>query len=398
MWFKNIFVFAFTRSFTWTQEQLEQCLTELSFVPCGSTELSHFGWVNALGKHGNNKVHAVNGNYLLCARKEEKILPAQVIKDLLEERVESLEIDQGRSATKKEKEQFKEDIIFELLPRAFSRLVDTHAYINTEENIIVVNASSRGKAEDFLALLRKTLGTLPVTSFSPERAPDEIMTDWLTVNSDEKFINSDKFTLGMEAEFHALGDDAGVVRVKNEDLNSEEIQAHLNADKFVTKVALEFDSAISFILNDDLSIKRIKFFDVIHEQNDDIDSDDIVAKLDADFALMAGELNRMIASLYHDEFKIDARSMLEESPLTPITINEQASITQQVEKDMSDTDSLIDDVKAFVIETRVASISRIQRKFRIGYNRAARIVELLEQQGVITEPGHNGSIKVLIAA
>ncbi|XQW85744.1 recombination-associated protein RdgC [Thalassotalea piscium] len=305
MWFKNLYFFAFTRPFEWSEKDLEKNLAEHLFTPCGSTEMSHFGWVNALGKHGDSPVHAVNGNYLLCARKEEKILPAPVIKDMIEEKMAHLESDQGRSATKKEKEQFKEDIIFELLPRAFSRVTDTHAYINPEENIIVVNTSSRGKAEDFLALLRKVLGTLPVTSLSPERAPDEIMTDWLTEQN-----LSEPFQLGMEAEFHALGDDGAVVRVKNQDLTSDEIKAHLDADKFVVKTALEWDDAISFILCDDLAIKRLKFFDVLQEQNEDIDKDDMTARLDADFSLMAGELNRLIKDLLA-QFSLKATDCLE---------------------------------------------------------------------------------------
>jgi len=292
MWFKNLYFFAFTRPFEHSEQDLEKHLSEHLFTPCGSTELSHFGWVNALGKHGDTVVHGVNGNYLLCARKEEKILPAPVIKDQLEAKIALLESEQSRSATKKEKEQFKEDIIFELLPRAFSRVTDTHAYINPEHNIIVINTSSRSKAEDFLALLRKVLGTLPVTSVSPEKAPDELMTDWLI----EKNLGAN-FQLGMEAEFNALGDDGAVVRVKNQDLASDEIKAHLDADKYVVKLALEWDESLSFILCDDLAIKRLKFFDVLQEQNDDIESDDVIARLDADFALMAGELNRLIGDL-----------------------------------------------------------------------------------------------------
>ncbi|MEW6990051.1 recombination-associated protein RdgC [Colwelliaceae bacterium 6441] len=306
MWFKNLYFFAFTRPFTLSEEDLEKHLNEHLFTPCGSTEMSHFGWVNALGKNGQSVVHSVNGNHLLCARKEEKILPAPVIKDMLEQKVAQLEAEQSRGATKKEKEQFKEDIIFELLPRAFSRFSDTHAYINPENNIIVINTSSRSKAEDFLALLRKVLGTLPVTSVSPEKAPDELMTDWLV----EKNIG-DNFQLGTEAEFHALGDDGAVIRVKNQDLDSDEIKVHLDADKFVVKLALEWDEALSCILCDDLAIKRIKFFDVIHEQNEDIDKDDIIARLDADFALMAGEINRFINDLLA-EFQVKTTDYLEE--------------------------------------------------------------------------------------
>jgi len=305
MWFKNLYFFTFTRPFELSEEQLEKHLAEHLFTPCASTEQSHFGWVNALGKHGHSSVHSANGNYLICARKEEKILPAPVVKDMIEAKVAQLEVEQGRSATKKEREQFKEDITFELLPRAFSRVTDTHAYINAEHNLIVVNSGSRGKAEDLLALLRKVIGTLPVTSVSPEKAPDELMTDWLN----EKSIG-DNFAIGMEAEFHALGDDGAVVRVKNQDLDSDEIKTHLDADKYVVKLALEWDDAMSFILCDDLAIKRLKFFDVLQEQNDDIDSDDVIAKLDADFALMAGEINRLINDLL-SEFNVKTTDYLE---------------------------------------------------------------------------------------
>jgi recombination associated protein RdgC len=295
MWFKNLYFFAFTRPFEVSEQDIEKQLSEHLFTPCASTEQSHFGWTNALGKHGSSVIHAVNGNILLCARKEEKILPAPVVKDMLEQKIALLEAEQSRGATKKEKEQFKEDIIFELLPRAFSRISDTRGYISPEHNIIVIDSSSRGKAEDFLALLRKSLGTLPVTSFSPDTAPDETMTDWLV----EKNLG-ESFQLGMEAELNALGDDGAIVRVKNQDLFSDEIKMHLDAEKYVVKLAMEWDDAMSFILCDDLAIKRVKFFDVIHEQNDDIDKDDVMARLDADFALMSGEINRFIIDLLNE--------------------------------------------------------------------------------------------------
>ena len=116
MWFKNLYVFAFTKPFHWQEQELAKHLDENLFTPCASTEVAHFGWVNALGKHGNSTVHSADGNFLLCARKEEKILPSPVVKDMLEEKINKHETEHSRSATKKEKEQFKEEIIFELLP------------------------------------------------------------------------------------------------------------------------------------------------------------------------------------------------------------------------------------------------------------------------------------------
>lgn len=61
----------------------------------------------------------------------------------------------------------------------------------------------------------------------------------------------------------------------------------------------------------------------------------------------------------------------------------------------SETDALYDEAVAFVTETRKASISSVQRKLRIGYNRAARLIEQMEESGVVTPMGHNGSREVL---
>jgi len=65
--------------------------------------------------------------------------------------------------------------------------------------------------------------------------------------------------------------------------------------------------------------------------------------------------------------------------------------------DSSDeNDELYDEAVAFVIESRRASISAVQRKLRIGYNRAARIIEAMEMAGLVSEMGSNGSREVLV--
>ncbi|WP_420065627.1 DNA translocase FtsK 4TM domain-containing protein [Pectobacterium colocasium] len=58
-------------------------------------------------------------------------------------------------------------------------------------------------------------------------------------------------------------------------------------------------------------------------------------------------------------------------------------------------DPLFDQAVEFVVDKRRASISGVQRQFRIGYNRAARIVEQMEAQGIVSSPGHNGNREVL---
>lgn len=61
-----------------------------------------------------------------------------------------------------------------------------------------------------------------------------------------------------------------------------------------------------------------------------------------------------------------------------------------------EADALYDEAVAFVIESRKASISSVQRKLRIGYNRAARLIETMEAAGVVSSAGHNGNREVLV--
>ncbi len=63
--------------------------------------------------------------------------------------------------------------------------------------------------------------------------------------------------------------------------------------------------------------------------------------------------------------------------------------------DDPESDALFDQAVEFVTQTRKASISSVQRKLRIGYNRAARLVETMEAAGIVSPPGHNGAREVL---
>ncbi len=67
---------------------------------------------------------------------------------------------------------------------------------------------------------------------------------------------------------------------------------------------------------------------------------------------------------------------------------------EQMESD-EEMDPLFDQVVEHVVQSRRGSVSGVQRRFKIGYNRAARIVEQLEAQGIVSAPGHNGNREVL---
>ncbi len=292
MWFKNLMIYRLTKNLDWSalQTQLEQS----AYNPCQQADMSKFGWDFPL--KGSEQLHfSVNKQILLMAHKEEKILPSTVIKQHLDERIAHLEQVENRQLKKTEKQALKDDVIATLLPRAFSKHQFTHLWIDTENNLVYVDSSSAKRAEDSLALLRKCLGSLPVVPLNFALEPTIAMTQWFAQDTFPQWLVSLD-----EAEMKTA-DDKGVIRCKNQPLESEEMLGHLQSGKFITKLALEWEEHLSFILHDDCSIKRLKFADEVREKNDDILKEDYAQRFDADFILMTGILSKLTENLL-DEF------------------------------------------------------------------------------------------------
>jgi len=215
-----------------------------------------------------------------------------VIKQELQGKIEKLENEQSRKLRKTEKDALKDEVLFSLMPRAFSRFSQTFIWLDTARSLVIVDAASAKKAEDALALLRKSLGSLPVVPLTLETPIELTLTQW--VRGGEPPAG---FVVQDEAELKALLEDGGTIRCKKQDLASDEIAAHIEAGKVVTKLALDWQEKIQFILADDATIKRLKFADTLREQNDDIDREDYAQRFDADFMLMTGELAGLIEQL-----------------------------------------------------------------------------------------------------
>ena len=212
---------------------------------------------------------------------------------MVEEKAEAIELEQGRKVRKKEKDELKEDIMLELLPRAFSRNRRTYAYLSPADGVLVVDAGSAKQAEDIASALRQSLGSLPVRPPVLEQAPAFTFTGWLNESLDLPA----SIELGTECELKDPSEDGGVVRCKGLDLKCEEIQNHLEAGMQVTKLSLTWDDNVSFVLDEEFGIRRLKFGETLQEKLDDVDSDDAAAKFDAAFSLMTLELSRLIPGM-----------------------------------------------------------------------------------------------------
>lgn len=282
-WFKNALIYRLTKSIDWSSDFLQTKLAAEKYHPCSQQDRSKFGWSAPL--KGSELLHfSANNQVLLVAHKEEKILPSTVVKSTLNERVEALEKAQSRKLKKTEKQALQDDVIAMLLPRAFSKHQHTALWIDSNTNLIYVDAASSKRAEEVLALLRKTLGSLPVVPLAFNYEPANVMRQWLLEDSLPAW-----FTCLEEAEL-VSEENKGVIRCKQQDLSSQTILAHLQNGMLVGKLGVEWEEHFSLVLSEDGTLKRIKFADMIREKNDDIAKEDFAQRFDADFLLMTGEL------------------------------------------------------------------------------------------------------------
>ena len=312
MWFKNLRLFQLLKPFDLSYEDLEAQLGDYAFVPCASYEKSRLGWVSPLGDAAPDLqdsetteeaeaeqgeagetdsralpqplTHVVGDFIMFCAQKQDRLLPATVVREATAERVAELEARQGRKIYRKERREIQDDVYNSLLPRAFTRSSRTYAYISRSEQLLVVDAASPAKAEELINLLRDTLGTFPVAIPDSKRAPSDVMTRWL---NDGKA--SDHFEIHDECELFNPLDVANVIRCKGQDLEGDEIRTHLQAGKRVRQLAVQWKHLLSCSIAEDLSIKKLRF-DQVKEEADSQNTGSLAEKFDQEFALMTLEL------------------------------------------------------------------------------------------------------------
>lgn len=379
MFYKNAIMYKLTEPIALSAEELSGALEAFKFTPCKSLEPMRYGFVPPI-KGGSDFVHAANGCIAICAQQEDKILPASAINEALEKKVAAIFESESRKVHRKERQELKDELIFSMLPQAFTKNSRTYAYIDTRDDIIYVDASSPKKAEDLISALREAFGSLPCLPIGSVNSPATAMTNW--VRND---CAPENFLIGDDGELHANKSDR-IIRCKKQDMQEEVITTHIDSGMSVRKLAVSWKEGISFTLTDDLYLKKLVFDDKLIESANDRRAETWAEQFDADFIIMTGELRNLKNELLAACGGIREYELLDEPP---------AGKAQAADGTEDYSDSLYDDAKSHVRETGIATISSLQRCLRVGYNRAARLMDLLENDNIVSKPDHSGGREVI---
>ena len=293
MFFRNLTLFRFPLTLVKALSELDTALADCVLKPVGPLEMGSRGFVPPFGGDSTALVHGVGAARWLTLGGEDRLLPSSVVNAELQKRLAAKEESLGRKPGGKLRRQMKEDLVAELLPRAFVRPTRMDAMLDLKHGILAVDTSSRKQAENFASELRHALGSFPALPLNAEVSPRALLTGWLAGEA-----LPPGFVLGDECELKDPVDGGAVVKCQRQELLGDEIGKHLESGKQVAKLALVFDDHVSFVLGEDLVLRKLKFLDGAVDQLENAgERESLAAELDARFALMSSELARLFVAL-----------------------------------------------------------------------------------------------------
>jgi len=290
MFFKNLTLFRFPASLD--LNDLDEQLAPHTLKPVGALDLSSRGFISPFGREAEVLSQHLDRSIRLSLGGEDKILPGAVVNDLLQKKLAEIEDAEGRRPGGQARKRLKEELVHDLLPRAFVQPSRTDVLLDQTLGVCAVNTSSRKTAENVVSSIRTALGSFPALPINAEIAPRAVLTGWIAGEPLPAGL-----TLGDECELKDADERGAVVRCQRQELQSDEIARHLESGKLVTKLALTLDENVSFVLGDDLVIRKFKLLDGALDQLEGTENDDVRAELDAQFALMSGEFRRLFTIL-----------------------------------------------------------------------------------------------------
>ncbi|WP_107874431.1 recombination-associated protein RdgC [Neisseria weaveri] len=290
MWFKQVSFYPIAADKLPDFEKMAELLAQSEFTPCEGLDWFSEGFAAPFG-FSPELVFPADFTLRISLKKEEKVLPAGVIRDLVEERVAEIQNAEARNVGRKEKQELKEQITDDLLPRAFTRSSRCQAVLDSKHGYLFINHAAATKAENMLTKLREALGGLEARLPDTQQSPSSLMTEWLLRGAAEG-----GFELDSDCELKGVGDMAPVIKISKQDLTADEVVQHVKSGKTVTQLGLVWREQISFVLSQDFTLKRIRYLDVLQEEAEGY-ADDAAGLAFALQVLMAETLSVMLDEL-----------------------------------------------------------------------------------------------------
>lgn len=290
MWFKQIQIFQLSSSFHHQASDIHHRLEPFAFQSCLPSMPSSMGWVSPIDEEDAPLTRGLNGCFMIALQLEDKILPASVVNQALQDKIKQIEVNEARKVRQKEKLGFKDEIVHTLLTRAFTKFTTLYAFIDVRNHWLVLNSISPAKTELFISMFQKAFGEC--IEDSELIKPSALLTNWLKTQEYPK-----EFSIGKACVLQDPEQQNRIVRCQQQDLFTAGVQSIFKEGFDVIQMELCWHDRIRFVLADDFSLRGVTLAeeDVI-EMKETYESKQ--EKFDADLILMSESLSGMFKDLF----------------------------------------------------------------------------------------------------
>lgn len=291
MWFKQIQLLQLNNSINYSTENLINQLKPFEFRPCLPSMHSSIGWAPPIDDEESPLVLAMNGYIMLCLQIEEKILPAIVIRQALEEKIKKIEVMEDRKVRQKEKMTLKDEIMLTLLPRAFTKINRIYGYIDSKNHRLILNTTNAKTAEQFINLFKKSVSE-EVHSFELKKL-SPIITHWLKHNEYPSSFGIEKKCLLQDPDQQNR-----IIRCQEQDLFANSIQSLLKEGCEVKQLALSWHDRVNFVFSaDDFTLRSIQYQEEITAQASEMEAETKKQQFIANFFIMTETITQLLDEL-----------------------------------------------------------------------------------------------------
>jgi len=272
-------------------EAMEQALSAAPFVPCLASQEHSIGWVPPRGKEHGALVELVNGQRLLRLQSESKRVPGAVVQRHLDERLEQIEAREGRQPGRREQRQLRDEIVQQLLPMAFAQSRNVMLWIDPVNGRLALDSSSSARCDEAISTLLKSFTGLQPRPWNTQLSPQVAMTNWLSGGADDW---PPQFAPGQEVELKAADEQKAAVKFTRHPLDDEQMRLHIGQGKLPTKLALDWEGRVRFVLAESGSLSKIEFLDGVFAEHGQAEEE---GGFDADATIATAELSALIGDL-----------------------------------------------------------------------------------------------------
>lgn len=287
MWLKQFQIFHYTFDF---ESEFQPHLEEQALTPCPAHARMTFGWKQFPNQELFQSIH---GYHLCLFGKEERILPPMVIQNLLEQKILELSQQRGYPVKRHEKQQLKQDIEFNLLPKAFCVQKKQIILFDQKQKRLFIESTSPQQIDMILSLIHKTLGqNLQITPLATEI---ELMGLWL------KWLDQPKtlphfLSFADRMQWVDGENQRKQVKLQGYDWEQDSTQEWLGKGLIPQELSFTWRDTLQFTLSPSLVFKRITALPSLQEEleaNKEMnDADDL-----SDLLILGHTLQRLIDDL-----------------------------------------------------------------------------------------------------